>query len=73
MAVLGGCPLDMAHPKHIILFVDVMSFHDAVTSYMMSQCCTCVGHQYLGGEFLLIVCQFIRFDSVTRDPRVAGV
>ena len=27
---LGRCTLDVAHLKHVILFVDVMSFNDAV-------------------------------------------
>ena len=36
--------LDVPHLKHIIFFVDVMSFDDAVMSYMMSQHHTCIGH-----------------------------
>ena len=36
-AILGGHALDMVHPKHIILFADVMSLNDAVMSYVMSQ------------------------------------
>ena len=39
MAILGNF-----REVHIILFVDVTSFIDAVTSYMMSQYCTCIGH-----------------------------
>ena len=41
---LRRCASDMLCLKHVILFVDVMSFDDAVTSYMMSQCHTCIGH-----------------------------
>ena len=36
--------LDMLHLKHVILFVNVTSFDDAVTSYMTSQHCRCIGH-----------------------------
>ena len=36
--------LDAPRLKHIILFVDVMSFNDAATSYVMSQHHTCIGH-----------------------------
>ena len=35
---------DMPRLKRIILFLNVMSFNDAVTSYVMSQCHMCVGH-----------------------------
>ena len=35
---------DMPCLKRVILFVDITSFNDAVTLYMMSQCRTCVGH-----------------------------
>ena len=35
---------DMPCLKHVILFVDVASFNDAVTSYVMSQHCMCIGH-----------------------------
>ena len=41
---LRRCTLDMLHLKCIILFVNVTSFNDAVTSYMTSQHCTCIGH-----------------------------
>ena len=44
MAILGKCTLDVVHPKHVILFVNVTSLNDAVTSYVMSQCHTCIGH-----------------------------
>ena len=43
-AILGGRALDMVCPKHIILFANVTLLNDAVTSYVMSQCHTCVGH-----------------------------
>ena len=36
--------LDAPHLKRVILFVDVMSFNNAVTSCVMSQHCMCVGH-----------------------------
>ena len=42
--LLRRCTLDALCLKHIILFVDVTSFNDAVMSYMMSQCHTCIGH-----------------------------
>ena len=29
---LGRCALDAVHSEHIILFVDIMPFNDAVTS-----------------------------------------
>ena len=40
----GGCALDVAHPKLVILFADVTLLKGAVTSYVMSQCYTCIGH-----------------------------
>ena len=40
----GGCTLGAVHPKHIILFANVKSSKGAVTSYVMSQHCTCIGH-----------------------------
>ena len=40
----GGCASDVAHPKRIILFADVTSLKDAVTSYVMSQHRMCIGH-----------------------------
>ena len=73
--------MDALRLKCIILFVDITSFDNAVTSYMMSQCCTCIGHMTIyykratntsGGEFQSVH-QFIRFNSVTQDPHVAGV
>ena len=36
--------LDTLLLNHVILFVDVMSFNDAVTSYMTSQHHMCIGH-----------------------------
>ena len=67
----------MACPKHVILFVDVTSLNDAV----MSQHHMCIVHMTIYYKratntlvgFLPLVCQFVRFDSVTRDPCVAGV
>ena len=35
---------DVAHPKCIILFADVTSLNDAVTSYVMSQHPVCIDH-----------------------------
>ena len=67
---------------HIIFFVYVTLLNDAVMSYVMSQCRTCIGHMTIYykraanasvGGFLPIVRQFVRFDSVTRDPHVASV
>ena len=43
-AILGGCTLDVACLKHIILFVDITSLNDAVMSYATSQHRTCIGH-----------------------------
>ena len=34
----------MPHLQCVILFVDIMSFDNAVMSYMTSQCCTYIGH-----------------------------
>ena len=44
-----GSPGDLGvpfvlHPKCIILFLDVTSLMSAVTSYVTSRCCMCVGH-----------------------------
>ena len=39
-----GRALDTARPKHVILFADVTSLKGTVTSYVMSQCRTCIGH-----------------------------
>ena len=73
--------MDVLHLKRGILFVNVTSFNNAVTSFMMSQCHTCISHvtiyctkaaNTLAGEFQS-VCWFVRFDSLTQDPRVAGV
>ena len=36
--------LDAPCLKHIISFVDVRSFNDAMTSYVTSRYCTCIGH-----------------------------
>ena len=41
---LGAHALDMLCLRHIILFVNVTSFDDAVMSYVTSQHCTCIGH-----------------------------
>ena len=41
---LRRCTSEALHLKHIILFVDVTSSNNAVTSYMMSQCHICIGH-----------------------------
>ena len=41
---LRRCALDMPCLKHVILFVDITSFDDAVMSSMTSQHCTCIGH-----------------------------
>ena len=65
-AILGGHISDTVCPKHIILFADITSLNDAVTSYVMSQCHTCNGHvtfyykkvanSSVGGSCLLFVC-----------------
>ena len=48
MAVLGHIlerhTSDALHLKRAILFVNVTSFNDAVTSYVTSQCHMCIGH-----------------------------
>ena len=78
----GGHASDVVCLKCIILFADVTSLKGAVTSYVTSQCCTCIGHvtfyykratDTLVGGFLPVVHPFVRFDSITRDPHVAGV
>ena len=69
------------HLKHVILFVDVTSFNNAVMSYVMSQHCTCIGHMTVyykramstSVEEFQLVRQFVRLNSVTRDPCEAGV
>ena len=43
MAFLGIFPFDMCQ-KRITKFVDVTSFDDAMMSYVMLPCHTCVGH-----------------------------
>ena len=65
-AVLGRCASDTACPKRVILFANATSLNDAVTSYVMSQCCMCIGHMTIyykkaantlvGGSCLLFVC-----------------
>ena len=81
-AILGRHASDTERPKCIILFANVMLLNDAVTSYVTSQHCMCSGHMTiyyergantLVGGFLPVVHPFIRFDSITRDPHVAGV
>ena len=42
--ILGGHTLDTARLKCIILFADITSLNNAVTSYVMSQCRMCSGH-----------------------------
>ena len=78
---LRKCASDAPHLKCVILFVNVTSFNDAVTSYMTSQCHTCIGHvtvyykraaNTLVGK-LQLVRWFIRFNSDTRDPCEVGV
>ena len=44
MAILGGHALDAVRSKHVILFANVMSLNNAVTSHVMSQHHTCIGH-----------------------------
>ena len=44
LAIFGGWASDALHPKHVILFVDVTSLMSAVTSYVTSQHCMCIGH-----------------------------
>ena len=41
---LRRCTLDTPRLKCIILFVHVTPFNNAVTSYVMSQHCMCIGH-----------------------------
>ena len=63
---MGRCASDVARPKCIILFVDVMSLNSTAMSYVMSQHCTCVGHvtfyykraakALVGGSCLLFIC-----------------
>ena len=74
----GGCALIAARPKHIILFADVMSLKGAVTSYVMSQHCTCICHvtfyykrsadASVGGSCLL----FIHSSGLTLSPETRG-
>ena len=72
--ILGGRASDRAHPKHVILFANVMSFNDAVTSYVMSQHHMCIGHMTfyykraantsVGGSCLL----FVHSSGLTLSP-----
>ena len=41
---LGEHTLDAACLKHVILFADVTLLNGTVTSYVTSQCHTCIGH-----------------------------
>ena len=61
----------------VILFADVTSLNGAVTSYVMSQHCTCIGHvtfyykranKALVGGFLPVVHPFLRFHSYHQRP-----
>ena len=47
LSILKRHASDVPHLKHIILFVDVTPFNDAVTSYVTSQHCTCRASDYL--------------------------
>ena len=70
----GGCTLDTARPKCVILFADVTLLKGAVTSYVMSQHHTSVGHvtfyykrstdALVGGSCLL----FIHSSGLTLSP-----
>ena len=75
--ILGGCTLDAACPKCIILFADVTSLNDAVTSYVMSWHHTYIGHVTFYYKRLPMprwgVLACCSFDSITRDLCVAGV
>ena len=72
---LGRHASDMAHSKHVILFVNITSFNDAVMSYVMSQCHTCIGHMTIyykraantlvGGSCL----QFVSSLGLTLSPK----
>ena len=42
--ILGRHTLDTACPKHVILFANITSSNDTVTSYVMSQHRKCIGH-----------------------------
>ena len=73
-AILGGHALDMARPKYIILFANVTSLNDTVTSYVVSQHYTCISHMTfyykraantsVGGSCLL----FIHLSGSTLSP-----
>ena len=73
-AIFGGHTSDTPHLKHIILFSNVTSLKGAVTSYMMSQHCMCIGHMIfyykrptnasVGGSGLL----FIHSSGSTLSP-----
>ena len=68
------CILNTLCLKCIISFIDITSFNDAMTSYMMSQHCMCIGHMtiyYKRAANTSI--ELVIFNSVTRDPHVAGV
>ena len=74
----GRCTLDVARPKHIILYADITSLKGAVTSYMTSQHCTCIGHvtfyykrsanTLVGGACLLFICS----SGLTLSPETCG-
>ena len=69
---------DMPCLKCVISFVEVTSFNDAMMSYMMSWHCTCIGHMTIyykkvTNTSIRADSWLVRFNSVTRDPCVAGV
>ena len=71
---LGRRTSDVAHSKCVILFVNVTSFSNAVTSCVISQCHMCIGHMTIyykraasalvGGSFL----QFFGSLGLTLSP-----
>ena len=72
----GGHASDVLCLKRIILFANVTLLKGTVTSYVMSQCCMCIGHvtfyykrsadAWVGGSCLLFIC----LSGLTLSPEI---
>ena len=78
-AILGGCALDAACLKCVILFANVMSLNDTVMSHVMSQHSMCIGHVTIYYKRatntlvgILACCSFIRQVRLYHQRPVCG-
>ena len=73
--IIYGCfGVFSRRPTSDTLFINVTSFNDAMTSYVTSRHCTCIGHMTIYYKRAVNTSvELVRFNSVTQDPRVAGV